>query len=118
MDVTEQLSKPADDESTSHETRDKLMSDLKNVLREAETFVRNAGPQTTESLNQARAKVLDTLNSAKHELMRMEESVVVKTKKAAKATDMYVTDHPWQSVGLGACVGLLCGLLIGQATRK
>lgn len=117
MDVTEQLSKPAD-EPTGHETRDRLMSDLKNVLREAETFVKSAGPQTTESLNNARAKVQETLNSAKNELMRMEESVVVRTKKAAKATDLYVTDHPWQSVGMGACVGLLCGLLIGQATRK
>ena len=33
---------------------------------------------------------------------------------AAKATDEYVKDNPWKSVGLGAAVGVVIGMLIAR----
>ena len=35
-------------------------------------------------------------------------------KAAAKATDGYVHENPWKSVGIAAGVGLLLGMLIGR----
>jgi ElaB/YqjD/DUF883 family membrane-anchored ribosome-binding protein len=32
----------------------------------------------------------------------------------ARATDDYVHEHPWKSIGVAAGVGLLVGLLIGR----
>ena len=45
-------------------------------------------------------------------LAEAERAVLDKTKLAAKATDEYVHEHPWQAVGVAAVIGLLLGALI------
>jgi ElaB/YqjD/DUF883 family membrane-anchored ribosome-binding protein len=39
---------------------------------------------------------------------------VEKTKAAARATDDYVHDNPWQAIGAAAVVGLILGALISR----
>ena len=94
--------------------RDQLMSDLKSVIQDAEVWLRNGSQMTGEELQAAKAKFERTLSSAKADLIRLEETVVEKTKEAAKATDEYVKENPWKSVGIGAAAGLLIGLLISR----
>ena len=36
------------------------------------------------------------------------------TPQAAKATDEYVHDNPWQAVGIAAVAGVVLGLLISR----
>jgi ElaB/YqjD/DUF883 family membrane-anchored ribosome-binding protein len=94
--------------------RDQLMSDLKSVIQDAEVWLRNGSQMTGEELQAAKAKFERTLTSAKADLIRLEETVVEKTKEAAKATDAYVHENPWKSVGIGAAAGLVIGLLIAR----
>jgi ElaB/YqjD/DUF883 family membrane-anchored ribosome-binding protein len=94
--------------------RDQLMSDLKSVIQDAESWLRSSTQMTGEELQAARAKFERTLSSAKADLIRIEETVVAKTKEAAKATDEYVHENPWKSVGIGAAAGLVIGLLIAR----
>ena len=94
--------------------RDQLMSDLKSVIQDAEAWLRNGSQMTGEELQAAKAKFERTLISAKADLIRLEETVVEKTKEAAKATDEYVKENPWKSVGIGAAAGLVIGLLISR----
>ena len=94
--------------------RDQLMSDLKSVIQDAEAWLRNGSQMTGEELHAAKAKFERTLISAKADLIRLEETVVEKTKEAAKATDEYVKENPWKSVGIGAAAGLVIGLLISR----
>ena len=42
----------------------------------------------------------------------LEKAVLDSTRRAAHATDVYVHNHPWESIGIGASVGLLLGMLI------
>ena len=95
-------------------TREQLMSDLKTVIQDAEAWLRNGGQLTGEELKSAKAKFEQTLASAKVSLIEVEETVVERTKVAAKATDEYVKDNPWKSVGLGAAVGVVIGMLIAR----
>ena len=44
----------------------------------------------------------------------IEEALMVRTKAAVKATDGYVHENPWQSIGVGAGLGLLVGFLISR----
>lgn len=92
----------------------KMMDELKAVIRDAEELLKNTEDQVGEGFKSARAKFEATLNNAKGEMLQLEENVVEKVKEAARTTDEYVKDHPWNSVGLGACVGLLVGLLIAR----
>lgn len=95
-------------------TRDQLMSDLKTVIQDAETWLRNGGNLTGDELKAAKAKFEQTLVAAKASLGEYQQTVVEKTKEAARVTDEYVHDNPWKSVGLGAAVGVVVGMLIAR----
>lgn len=95
-------------------TRDQLVNDLKTVISDAESWLRNGGQLTGEELRAAKAKFERTLASAKSGLIDLEETVVERTKEAARATDDYVKENPWKSVGLGAAVGVVIGMLIAR----
>jgi ElaB/YqjD/DUF883 family membrane-anchored ribosome-binding protein len=98
---------------TQSSTRDQLMRDLKNVVSDAETWLRGSN-LTGEDLKAAKAKFERTLVNAKDGIIRMEEAVVEKTKATAKATDVYVTENPWKAIGISAAVGVLVGALISR----
>jgi len=98
---------------TQSSTRDQLMRDLKNVVSDAETWLRGSN-LTGEDLKAAKAKFERTLISAKDGIIRMEEAVVEKTKATAKATDVYVTENPWKAIGISAAIGVLVGALISR----
>ena len=95
-------------------TKQKLVSDFRTVVADAEELLRIATTETGEKLNTARAKFTERLKEAKVKLEDAEAVVVDKTKQAARATDTYVHEHPWKSVGVAAGVGLIIGLLIGR----
>lgn len=90
------------------------MHDLHLVIRDAEELLKNSEQQTGEGFKSAKAKFESTLRNAKAEIARVEDIVINRTKEAAKATDVYVKENPWQSAGIAAGVGLLIGLLISR----
>lgn len=98
----------------TQEARDKLVGDLKVVIHDAEELLRNTGQQTGEGFKAAKAKFENSLYNAKNQLLDLEDAVIARSKAAAHATDQYVNDHPWQSVGLAAAVGLIAGMLIAR----
>lgn len=95
-------------------TKEKLISDFKVVVADAEALLKASAGQGGEALAAVRARVEDSLAVAKSKMLEAEEELLVKTKIAAKATDEYVHDHPWNAVGIAAGVGLLLGLLISR----
>jgi ElaB/YqjD/DUF883 family membrane-anchored ribosome-binding protein len=95
-------------------TREQLMSDLKTVIHDAEVWLRNGGQLTGEELKAAKARFEETLINAKTSIIEFEETVVERTKEAARATDDYVKENPWKSVGLGAAIGVVIGMLIAR----
>jgi len=95
-------------------SREKLASDLRIVITDAEELLRATAGQMGEKAVVARERIQESLRVAKDKLARAEEVVVDKTKAAARATDDYVHDHPWGAVGIGAAVGLVIGMLISR----
>ncbi len=95
-------------------SRDKLASDLRIVIADAEELLRATAGQVGEKAVIARERIQESLRVAKDKLARAEEVVVDKTKAAARATDDYVHDHPWGAVGIAAAVGLVMGMLISR----
>lgn len=93
--------------------RDQLMNDLKSVIHEAESWLRNSS-LTGEDLKAAKEKFESVVVNAKADLLHYQDVVVEKTKEAAKATDEYVHENPWRSVAIGAGVGLLLGVVISR----
>ena len=95
-------------------SREKLASDLRVVVADAEELLRATAGQMGEKAVVARERIQESLRVAKDKLSRAEEVMVDKTKAAARATDDYVHDHPWGAVGIAAAVGLVIGMLISR----
>ncbi len=95
-------------------TKEKLISDFKVVVADAEALLKASAGQGGEALAAVRTRVQESLAIAKEKMLDAEEELLARTKAAARVTDEYVHDHPWHAVGVAAGVGLLIGLLIGR----
>jgi ElaB/YqjD/DUF883 family membrane-anchored ribosome-binding protein len=95
-------------------TRDKLVEDFGTVLSEAETLLDKAGRETGERARDLRAQVEAKLQSAKERLKDLNTAASDNAREAARATDDYVHDHPWQAIGAAAAIGFLVGLMMNR----
>jgi len=95
-------------------SREKLMQDLRLVVSDTEELLRATAGQTGEKISALRERIQDSLVSTKARLAVAQEAAVVRTKQAAKVTDEYVHENPWNAIGIAAGVGLLIGILIGR----
>ncbi|WP_431100292.1 DUF883 family protein [Roseateles noduli] len=93
---------------------DRLLTDLHQVVTDAESLLRATADQTSAGASELRARVQATLDRAKSSLGEFQSVAVERAKAASKATDDYVHDNPWQSIGVAAGVGLLIGLLLSR----
>ena len=100
-------------ESTDN-ARDKLVDEFSAVLAEAEEMLKRAATETGDKARDLRSQIETKLLQAKLSLQELEGQAVDQAKAAARATDDYVHDKPWQAVGVAAAVGFLVGLLIGR----
>lgn len=92
--------------------KEQLIADFKDIITTAEELMKVTASQAGEKISAARLKVEDSLKEAKEKLTEAEIVLLDKTKAVAKATDDYVHENPWQSVGLAAAVGLIIGMLM------
>ncbi len=95
-------------------TRDKLVSDMKTVIADAEELLKATASAAGDRVTAARAKVEESMRTAKVKIAAAEDAVVDRAKAAARATDDYVHAHPWKAVGTAAAVGVILGMLISR----
>ncbi len=93
---------------------ERLIDDFKVVVADAEALLNATAGQGGEKLTEIRAKVEASLRAAKARMVDAQEELLAKTRAAAKATDVYVHDNPWQAIGVAAGLGLLVGWLMGR----
>lgn len=94
--------------------KDKLVTDFRAVIGDTEELLRATASQTGERVSAARERVEERLRAAREELAELQASAAQRAKQAAHATDEYVHEHPWQSVGVAAAVGFLLGMLTAR----
>jgi ElaB/YqjD/DUF883 family membrane-anchored ribosome-binding protein len=94
--------------------KDKLMGDLNAVIQDTEELLKVTAGQVGESTVALRERARLRLTKAKDSLYDVQHSAIEKAKVAGQKADDYVLDHPWQSVGIAAGVGLLLGMLISR----
>ncbi len=100
--------------SSNNFNKDQLITDLKVVVADAEALLKATVNTGGEKIAEIRAKAEESLGVAKARMADAQEVMLDKTKEAAKATDAYVHENPWRSVGLAASIGVVIGLLIGR----
>ncbi len=93
---------------------DRLMTDLRAVLEDAEALLTATAGQAGEKIQRAREKATETVRVARERLSDAQEQVVKQAKKAAKETDNFVHENPWQAVGIAAGVAFIIGVLVSR----
>ncbi len=100
--------------NTPEASNEKLISDIKAVVSDAEALLSATAGQTGEKVAELRASLMNRLSDAKTRLVEAEEAVVEKAKQAARATDEYVHENPWQSVIIAGGIGFIIGFLASR----
>ena len=95
-------------------TRDKTMGDLRTRTQQVEELVNPLSNDSGDRFASARARTEASLRDAYTGLSEMGRELQSQARAAARATDRYVHDKPWQTLGVVLGVGLLFGYLFGR----
>ena len=106
------------DTVTVEVSKEKLLQDLNQVVKETEQLLRDTAAVGGEKVASWRTGVEQNLKAAKARIGEIEHVAVEKAKATAQATDAYVHDKPWQAIGITAGVGVLVGLAVGMMLNR
>lgn len=101
-------------QATMAAENEQLLQDVREVLSNTEDLLQTSGEEGGDKARELKKRIGENLKHAKARLTEVERAVVGKAKVAAKATDQYVHENPWKSIGIAAGVGLLLGMLISR----
>lgn len=96
------------------QNKDKIVSDLKSGVDDAEGFLRAAASSTGDKAAELREKASVALKRASESLSDLQATVIEKGRDAAILTDDYVHENPWQAIGVGAALGFLFGVVVAR----
>ena len=94
--------------------KNRLVSDLKSVVADADDLLQEVGNSTAEEFAAARARIEDRLREARSRLDHARVAVTRKVGDAADATQEYARENPWKAFGLPAVAGLIVFLLVSR----
>ncbi|WP_151636751.1 DUF883 family protein [Noviherbaspirillum aerium] len=106
-----------DGNGQSGNSRDRLLDDIRRVMREAEELLRSTGQQAGEGYQAARERFESTLSTARHSISELEDHLAVTARETMESTDRYVKENPWQAVAVGALAGIALGVVVGISRR-
>jgi len=92
----------------------KLREDLATVMKDAEALMSASAEHGGEKLNDARARVRESIEAAKARVREAEQAVRQRGDAALHDTEDYVKSNPWQAMGIAAGLGLVIGVLVAR----
>lgn len=100
---------------TAQNAQDILMADFQTLVADTEKLLEHTATLAGDQADDLRSQIHESLLRARETLKLTEESLRERGQAAVIATEDYVQNNPWQSVGIAAGVGFILGLL---ATRR
>ncbi|NJC99696.1 DUF883 family protein [Candidatus Erwinia dacicola] len=93
-------------------TSEHLRAELKNLADTLEELLSTSTEKSKTELDKLRSKAQSALKDTRSCLDDSGDRIAQTTREAAERTDIYVRDNPWTSVGVGAAVGVVLGVLL------
>ncbi|RTQ99649.1 DUF883 family protein [Halomonas nitroreducens] len=107
-----------DNTSRTHESTRQLKEDLHNLSQTVEELVSATADDSRNNIKELRARAEQRLQDTRSRLEARGERAYHDARDSvthqADACDRYVHDNPWTSIGIGAAVGVVVGMLIGR----
>lgn len=99
-------------EKDLREREEEFVNQIKNSLDEAERMLQQAAEATGEKAEELRESALRSLRRTREHFYDTQDELMLRGRRAIRATDDYVHDNPWRAIGTAGLVGLLIGALI------
>lgn len=100
--------------ATTRQRSRKAVRDFDDHLGEAEILLQQAATETGQRANDLLSQVTAKLLSAKSMLRDLPDEAMQRATAAARDTDDYVREKPWQAIGVAAAVAFLVGVLVSR----
>jgi ElaB/YqjD/DUF883 family membrane-anchored ribosome-binding protein len=101
----------------SAETRGFAADELRAFLADVEELVRKVANVSDAEVARVRVKVANALTDMRQVAADTAESLRARARVAVDATDEYVRERPWTSIGIAAALGLLIGVGVSAVSR-
>ena len=98
----------------SHRNRAPRAKDVRDQLSEVESMLGQAARETGEKASSLFSQVEARLRSATDAVQSLQEDAIGRARAAGRVADDYVSDNPWQMVGVAAAIGFLAGALLSR----
>jgi ElaB/YqjD/DUF883 family membrane-anchored ribosome-binding protein len=97
-------------ENEIEQSTEKLLEELRGVVREGEELLRTGAENLSEHGAAAREKLAAALDVARETQRRLQETAAA----GARRTDELVHEYPYQAIGIALGLGLLIGVLASR----
>jgi ElaB/YqjD/DUF883 family membrane-anchored ribosome-binding protein len=94
--------------------REQLAADFQRVMEDIDSLLGAGGAKVEGEVKAIRDRLRERLDDTRRRISDLQYEGIESARRAARHTDEYVHEHPWQAVGVGALVGLLVGVLIAR----
>ncbi len=91
---------------------EEFIESVKERLDDAEKLLREAASATGDKAAELRERAMQSLKRTREALYDTQDALIARGRKAARVTDDYVHDNPWQAIGMAGLAGFLIGALI------
>lgn len=102
----------------THESTEQLKQDLQHLSQTIEELVSATADDSRNNIKELRARAEKRLKDTRERLESRGERLYGEARETldqqVDACDRYVRDNPWTSIGIGAGVGVVIGMLIGR----
>lgn len=92
----------------------RLAHEFNAVLDDAQALLRHAGGEASKDYAEARDRLQDSVKSARDRIGSIEQAVLDGARQAGRSADSYVRNHTWESIAIGAGIGVVLGILISR----
>ncbi len=99
------------------QARDNIVSDFRSLAAHAQELLTATASFSGEGVNQAREKLLASLQDAGAQLESARDYALDQSRRAAKVADEFVHEKPWQAIAGALLVGLLLGAISAGGRR-
>ncbi|HFT8166705.1 TPA: YqjD family protein [Pseudomonas aeruginosa] len=104
--------------TTANAAKDELLAEFQALVADTEKLLQSTADVAGDQAEEIRGKIHDSLKRARDTLRdtkdSLKDNVRERSQAAVDATEVYVSEHPWQSIGIAAGVGFLLGLLVSR----
>lgn len=97
---------------TVRSAEENFIESVRESLDDAERLLREAADASGDKATELRERAMHALDRTRDNMHDAQDVVLAQSRRAARATDEYIHDKPWQAVAVAGLAGLVIGALM------